>query len=204
MAARGVARHFGRVASDYARWRHTWPLGALRRQEEAALQALVQIRPGDRVLDVGCGGGDTLAWLAAQGARAVGVDLVWAMARACRDRGLAVCVQDMEHLAVRPGFDWVLCIGALEFVSDPGHVIRGLAACLRQRGRLALLVPRRTMLGRFYALYHRAHGVRIRLFSHAEVGSMLAAAGLRLHDRWRDGTLSSVGVAERVNGAIEG
>lgn len=203
MAPRTAARHFGRLAPRYTRLRHAWPLSILRRQEEEALHTLVCVQPGDCVLDAGCGAGETLAWLRAQGARPVGIDFAWEMASVCRGRGLTVCVQDMEHLGLRPRFDWVLCVGSLEFTSAPGAVVRSLAACVRPGGRFALLFPRRNWIGVLYALYHRAHGVRIRLFSHAQIAGFLRAAGLQMPGGRRDGWLSSVIVAERAGAAEE-
>lgn len=190
-------RHFAGVAAQYADLRARWPLGAVRAAEQRALHALVDVQPGERVLDAGCGDGATLAWLRARGARPVGVDAVWAMADRARHSGAPTVVQDMEALGLRAPFDWVLCVGALEFTADPRRAIAELAACVRSGGRLALLVPRRTALGRLYAAYHRRNGLRIHLFSHADVAAHLAAAGFALAAPWRDCLLSSVCVAQR-------
>jgi SAM-dependent methyltransferase len=200
---RSAAQHFERVAGDYARLRHLWPLGMLRRQEQRALRALVRVQPGERVLDAGCGDGETLAWLTAQRVQPVGVDVALGMAAHCRRRGFLVAVQDMECLGMRPCFDWVLCVGALEFTADPGHAIRSLASCLRPRGKLALLFPRRNWLTILYAAYHRAHGVRIRLFTCEDVSALMIHAGLRPQPGWRDGWASTVAVAERTDGPVE-
>ncbi len=191
-------RHFAGVASHYEHLRERWPFGAVRAAEQRALHALVTVQPGERVLDVGCGDGATLAWLRACGARPVGVDAVWAMAARARRSGAPTIVQDMEALGIRTRFDWVLCVGALEFTAEPGRAIRELAACVRPGGRLALLVPRRTALGRIYAAYHRRNGLRIHLFSHAAIAAELAAAGFTLAAPWRDCLLSSVCVARHA------
>lgn len=197
MSEASVRRHFDRSATGYKSFRGTWPLNVLRQEEQEALRGVVGLRPGDRVLDAGCGDGETLAWLAACGADAVGIDLSPRMAAECRRRGFTVCVQDMERPAFRPCFDWVLCVGALEFVEDPRRTVASLAACLKPGGGFALLFPRRGWLGSLYSLYHRAHGVRISLFSHGEMDAVLAAAGLCRQGAWRDGWLSSVVQAER-------
>lgn len=195
MAREGAARHFEGVAGTYTELRGSWLNGVLRRQEQRAVRALAAIEPGAVVLDAGCGDGETLAWLGGLGARAFGFDLVEPMAAHCRRRGLEVCVQDMENPGFRPAFDWVLCIGSLEFTADPGRAIAGFASCLRRPGRLVLLFPRRGLLGRVYAAYHRSHGVDIWLFSRRDVERMLAAAGLR-PSAWRDCALSSVVLAD--------
>jgi 2-polyprenyl-3-methyl-5-hydroxy-6-metoxy-1,4-benzoquinol methylase len=193
----GVVQHFTGVAARYTQLRARWPLGALRRQEEAAVRALVQPQPGERVLDVGCGDGETLSWLAARGARAVGIDVVYPMAARCRRRGYLVAVQDMEQLGVRARFDWVLCIGSLEFTTRPMQVIANLGARLRPCGRFVLLFPRRGGLATLYAAYHRTHGVRIRSFSSDEIHGYLKAAGLQPLAGWRECWLSTIALATR-------
>lgn len=198
MAVRGAARHFERAAAGYARFRNVGPLGLLRREEQRALKELADVQPGDRVLDAGCGDGETMTWLRSRGALPFGVDLTLSMATACRQRGFLVSVQDMEQLGVRPAFDWALCIGSLEFTVQPGKALAELCASLRAEGRLVLLFPRRTWLGRLYALYHRAHGVSIKLFTHADISAHFRAAGLTEPSQWSDCALSTVCVAERV------
>ncbi len=199
-----VARHFGHVAGGYARLRGTWPLAAIRRRERAALEALATIRAGDWVLDAGCGDGETLAWVEAQGAHAVGIDCSFAMASACRRRGHRVCVQDMDALGIRGRFDWVLCVGALEFTADPARATRNLAGCLRRGGRFVLLFPRRSVWGMLYQAYHRRHGVPVQLFSLDDIRGFLSTAGLRASEPWRQCWLSTVMAATRVSDGDSG
>jgi SAM-dependent methyltransferase len=194
-----VVQHFSQAAAGYTRLRGTWPLGAVRRQEQQAVEALARIRPGDWVLDAGCGDGETLAWVQALGAHAVGVDCSFAMAAASRRRGHRVCVQDMDALGLRACFDWVLCVGALEFTADPARAVRNLAGCLRRGGHLLLLFPRRGVWGALYQAYHRRHGVPVRLFSRDDIRSLLSLTELRAGEPWRDCWLSTVVAATRVS-----
>jgi SAM-dependent methyltransferase len=186
-----AARHFDRRAAGYQTFRRSWPLAWLQREEERALQKIADVAPGQLVLDVGCGAGSTLDWLRGRRTRAVGVDLSRAMAHACHDAGHAVAVQDMEALGLRPAFDWVLCVGSLEFVSRPEQAIRNLAACVRAGGALVLLFPRRGVLGSLYRLYHRSHGVRVHLFRPDEIEAHGIAAGLGAPDQILHCRLSS-------------
>ena len=54
--------------------------------EAPGLQALVPPVAGLRVLDAGCGGGRTSAWLVEQGAEVVGIDTSEELLRLARDR----------------------------------------------------------------------------------------------------------------------
>ena len=197
MPKSAAAGHFEAVAAGYRTRRAAGLTGRLRRQETRAVRLLATIAPGDLVLDAGCGDGATLDWLAAARVRAVGIDVALGMARACRARGHRVAVSDLARPGLRCGFDWVLCIGALEFTNDPAAAIGALAALLRPGGRFVLLYPRIVPLGLLYVLYHRRHGVAIRLFSRADVAALLNAAGLTGPEQVRWGWLSSACVAMR-------
>jgi SAM-dependent methyltransferase len=174
----GTVRHFDRRAAGYETFRRRWPLNMLQQEEETALRHLAHVEPEERVLDVGCGAGFTLEWLRQKRARAVGVDLSLRMASACSRAGHVACVQDMEALGFRAAFDWVLCVGSLEFVRDPQRAVRNFAQCLRPGGSLVLLFPRRGVLGGLYRLYHRSHGVPIQLFTAETITRLFVAAGL--------------------------
>jgi 2-polyprenyl-3-methyl-5-hydroxy-6-metoxy-1,4-benzoquinol methylase len=198
MVEPAVVRHFSRAAASYSRLRGAGPLSRMRSREQAAVQELVQVDPGATVLDAGCGDGATLEWLHERGALALGIDLTLPMARLCLSRGYSAVVQDLEDLGLRPVFDWILCIGALEFVPDPARALKNLAECLAPRGTLVLLYPRKGPLGTLYALYHRTHGARIHLFDSDEIISLLRGAGLAPPTERRDCALSSVCSTLRV------
>ncbi|MET7423265.1 methyltransferase domain-containing protein [Dactylosporangium sp. NPDC005555] len=154
-AAPGWIRHADR---HDARGR---PLG------EAALRALA-VRPGERVLDVGCGCGGTTAELAAAtrkaptvttaavgeaaaGGGAVGVDLSAAMIEAARSRfpaadhpGLTFETGDVERLPEIPGgpFDAAYSRMVLMLFADPVAGCAAVRRSLRPGGRFAATVFR--------------------------------------------------------------
>jgi SAM-dependent methyltransferase len=115
--------------------------------------------------------------LASEKVDAIGIDLSLAMALSCARSGHTTAVQDMESLGLRPVFDWVLCIGALEFVENPLKALGLLSECLAPGGSFVLLYPRRGLLGALYALYHRSHGTRIHTFDEREIRALLVRAG---------------------------
>ncbi|GAA3204644.1 class I SAM-dependent methyltransferase [Dactylosporangium siamense] len=127
---------------------------------EVALRSLA-VRPGERVLDVGCGCGGTTAELAAatkaggagsdEGGGAVGVDLSAAMIEAARSRfpagrhpGLRFLAADIETLDVVPGgpFDAAYSRMVLMLLADPVAGCAAVRRSLRPGGRFAATVFR--------------------------------------------------------------
>lgn len=119
---------------------------------DVAQQAIdaMEVRPGQQILDVGCGSGWATRILGkkAPGAQAVGIDLAPAMvARAdevsdwtSRARFECMAVEDLDFPDGR--FDHVFCLGALEHVADPAAALASIARVTKGGGRLELLVRR--------------------------------------------------------------
>lgn len=114
---------------------------------DAALK-LVALQPGERVLDIGCGGGNTTLQLAAQvGARgeAVGLDishtLVETAKKRARDAGVAqahfACVDAANTTLSRTGFDVLYSRFGVMFFNDPVAAFRNLRGMLATPARLA-------------------------------------------------------------------
>ena len=138
-----LARHMG---SAYLRYSFT--KGTT--QECDHLMTALELRPGMRVLDVGCGPGRHSRELARRGVRTVGVDVsadFIDLARTESPEGAeferldARDLPDATHL--HEAFDAVICLcqGAFGLNLDDRQdqrVMAGIAACLRPQGRLAL------------------------------------------------------------------
>jgi trans-aconitate methyltransferase len=108
----------------------------------ADLVELLDPRPGERVLDLGCGTGRLTAALAEAGAEAVGVDADPAMIARAREQfpELRFELADGERLDSDPGrwggpFDAVFSNAALHWMTRPEAVLRGVAALVRPGGR---------------------------------------------------------------------
>jgi 2-polyprenyl-3-methyl-5-hydroxy-6-metoxy-1,4-benzoquinol methylase len=123
---------------------------AIQLEQRLALRPWLDVRPGTRVLDVGCGVGRWSRLLAAQGAEVTGVDLSPTMIAQARERaaaqGLAErCrfqVQDLSRLDVDGQFDVVLGVTVLQHILDPELLraaVQRMAARLAPGGRMILL-----------------------------------------------------------------
>ena len=102
----------------------------------APLVELLAPRPGERILDLGCGDGVLSARLAELGCTVVGVDADPDMVRAAQALGVDARLVDGRHLPFAGEFDAVFSNAALHWMKDdPDAVIAGVARALRPGGR---------------------------------------------------------------------
>jgi SAM-dependent methyltransferase len=147
--------------------------------------------PGQRILDVGCGGGREAVGMARAGLRVVAMDLIPAMVRAAADFGRAqgaafpLVAASATHLPFRAGsFDGVAMLGQV-IAYVPGRALRvaalrGAWEALRPGGTLAMTTHNRGCHPKFRLYFAWANRWR-RLARRFGFGSDLGD-----HDRWSD------------------
>jgi len=97
---------------------------------------LLDPRPGERILDLGCGDGRLTAIIAARGARVLGIDASAAMVEAARARGLEVRLMDAAALDDEAAFEAVFSNAALHWMtSRVDAVLAGVWRALVPGGR---------------------------------------------------------------------
>lgn len=92
-------------------------------------------KPGERILDVGCGDGALTAKIRASGANVVGIDPAPDMVAATRAKQLDAHIGDVTALSYVNEFDAVFSNAALHWVLDKEAAIKNIANGLKPGGR---------------------------------------------------------------------
>lgn len=128
--------------------------GGLGAHGEAAMKTHPP-KPGDRVLDLGCGFGDTTQWLAGlvggEG-EAVGVDVAEPFIEVARKEAEEAGVEnvrfevgDVQVTEFRETFDYAFSRMGIMFFANPVQALRNVRAALVPGGRLCAVVWRRKL-----------------------------------------------------------
>lgn len=192
------------------------------------------IKAGDLVLDLGCGGGRHAFEAYRRGARVIAADLdpgelppvsdMFAAMRAegeagpgrAGSAGAGAVAADATRLPFPGGaFDAVIAAEILEHVPDDAAALAEIARVLRPGGTLAVTVPAWFPERICWALsreYHEVPGGHVRIFTQAELSTKLTAAGLAPAGRHHAHGLHSpywwlkcaVGVRDDAHPAVRG
>ncbi len=156
------------------------------------------VRPGDRVLDVGCGTGRHAFEALRRGARVAALDLGRDDLRQARDwmaamadageapapaEGLAVQGDALRLPFPDAAFDRVIVSEVLEHVPDDVAAIREVRRVLRPGGTLAVTVPRwfpERVCWLLSEEYHTNPGGHVRIYKASELRGKLRSAGFAI------------------------
>jgi len=154
---------------------------------------------GQKVLDVGCGGGILTDSMARKGAIALGIDLATKPLRVAQLHAMEAGTENVNYQEIavealaeqRPGeFDTVTCMEMLEHVPDPASVVRALGTLVKPGGWVFLSTLNRNfkafmlaIVGAEYLLKMLPAGTHeyARFIKPAELAQMCRDAGLELH-----------------------
>ena len=99
------------------------------------LVRLLDPKPGEIILDLGCGDGALTEKIAAAGCRVLGIDTSMAQLQAAHSRHLPVAVMDGQRLCFKRRFDAVFTNAALHWMKQAEKVVEGVANSLKPQGR---------------------------------------------------------------------
>jgi SAM-dependent methyltransferase len=148
---------------------------------------LGEARPGERVLDFGCGAGRFLAALRDAGASPVGVEIAAAAAERARANVPGADVRLLEPDGTIPlghgEIDLAWCSEVLEHIPDVAHALLELRRVLKRGGRILITVPYHgrlqaaaIALTRFDAHFDPL-GQHVRFFTRTSLAATLRHAG---------------------------
>lgn len=155
-------------------------------------RCLKKIRPGSRVLEIGCGSGFTTERLARMGCRVTAVELVREAAQKASPFCEQLLVGDIERGAlerIQGRFDHILFGDVLEHLTSPGNLLRELRDFLEPDGCVLASIPNiahysarlSLLLGRFeYQQQGILDSTHLRFFTHSSVQRLFSSSGYRV------------------------
>ena len=112
-----------KVAKTYDRWFETKKGLVADWFEKELMSRIVELKPGEIILDVGCGTGNHIQYFLERGVKTIGVDISLPMLRVAQSKvgeRSGLCLGKAEALPFKANcFDCVSLITTLEFVEDP-------------------------------------------------------------------------------------
>lgn len=155
--------------------------------------------PGQRVVDVGCGGGLLSEAMAVKGATVTGLDLASELLQVGRlhalESGVSVDYRletAEQHAAANAGaYDLATCMEMLEHVPDPGSIVAALAALVRPGGQVFVSTLNRTPRAYLHAVVGAEYVLRLlprgthtydKFIRPSELAAWGKAAGLEVLD----------------------
>ena len=181
MTAAGAA--FDRLAARYDELWTSTPNGRV--QREAVWRRIDKLfRPGDNILDLGCGTGDDALHFMSRGVSVMGIDASQEMVLIARSRGVGAFSYRLSALSSR--FDGAISnFGMLNCVERLEPVAEELARLVRPGGKLAICV-----IGRFCLRETCRYALRLRFekaFRRLRPGGAMASIGVhvRYPSVWR-------------------
>lgn len=134
------------------------------------------LRPGEDLLEVGCGTGQLTGWLAEQvrPGRVMAIDFSREMLRKAVAKNIPAVFQWADVCTTNLGeaqFDAALCFHSFPHFRDPAAALRNLARCLKPSGRLMVV--------------HLNSRDEINAF-HCHVGGVVGDDLLPSEDQWRE------------------
>ncbi|MCM1129949.1 MAG: methyltransferase domain-containing protein [Alistipes senegalensis] len=96
---------------------------------------LMDPKPGERILDVGCGFGAVCQLLDEKGCRTVGIDISDSVVEAARELGVDARLANAESMTFNEEFDAVYSVSALHWMRHLDRVAAGIMRALKPGGR---------------------------------------------------------------------
>jgi len=175
-----IISHFNKEAAEYDNKRRSSLLRFIIKKEDQEILKLIDAKPNESILDVGCGSGYYSKIFKDLKANPFGIDISKDMIIELNKKGIPGIVSNAENFNVDKRFDKILCAGLMEFVDDPIKTFSNLKKHLKKDGLVIVLYPRKSLSGYLYYLYHISHNIKIRLYSKNQINKLINISGFHL------------------------
>ncbi|BAF71886.1 methyltransferase domain-containing protein [Sulfurovum sp. NBC37-1] len=128
---------------------------------------LLDPKPGEKILDAGCGEGALAEEIVRRGAEVIGVDLSAEMVDACRDRWIEAQVCSVTDLPWHEAFDAVFSNATLHWVKEARDAVNSIATVLSPGGRFVC------EFGGEGNVYHVVRAMEASFAKHPEFGTFV-------------------------------
>jgi ubiquinone/menaquinone biosynthesis C-methylase UbiE len=158
--------------------------------EKELMSRIVELKPGEIILDVGCGTGNHIQYFLERGMKTIGVDISLPMLRVAQNKvgeRSRLCLGKAEALPFKANcFDCVSLITTLEFVEDPLKTLQEAVRVSRKEIILGILNKYSlTALGRrIKGIFHPSIYNEAKFYSIWELKKLLTRVSPRTNMRW--------------------
>jgi len=159
-----VQKYFDLKAHGYLESEKRVFWNVIKNKEKIAVLNMLEPASGNFILDAGCGAGYYMSALAERGCAVEGIDFSPRMVEEVKKLGFNAKVLNLEaEYYIDIKYDKIICAGALEFCRDPARILMNLSNMLKPKGFIVLLLPRSSLTGVVYKIFHRYFGCRERI-----------------------------------------
>lgn len=112
------------------------------------------LKPGDHLVEVGCGEGGFLNGIKDGGMKTTGLEINAEAVKKARENGLNVLEVDLAKFASKNenSFDWSVSFQVLEHIEDIGGFLKNSVKLLKSGGKLVISVPNNdSFIGKMYS-----------------------------------------------------
>lgn len=182
MNKKRVLKYFDRQAQKYDLLFSSFYCKRFRKLEKESILELLCPQYNDNILDAGSGTGFYAQILRYNGCNILAVDFSAKMIEELKKKQIMAKKCDLEELELSERFKKIICAGVMEFSDNHVKLLNNLKEHLENNGFMVLLIPRFSLMGIIYKLFHLSHGINIQLFTLSRIRYLLKKCNLRLID----------------------
>lgn len=179
---------YNKTAEQYDSWDTEGKLDA----EFEGIRELLNIKKGEKVLDVATGTGIYLILAAKRGAICYGVDITPNILEVAKKKVKSLKLKNVKELKIadadnlpydRNSFDWITCIGMLEYypIEHAQKILIEFKRILKENGKILIDFPDITNPeAQAFKSKSEAVNTKVYLYNFGEIDKILKGLGLRI------------------------